>query len=168
MSPVTLVVLPVFVSDCPASAPKLAAEPRSTVARLQAPVENVHVWFDESASPPRSLAPVVIVAVYDELTPNGASGVKIAVSPELSTTVPAIQLRPCETRKVPMLIVAGSIGLLKVAVGCLLPETFIAGSRGVVDSTTGGPAGVGVGVALFVGVGDAPPPPIGNSTIWRP
>src|SRR5712692_7718176 len=64
----------------------------------------------------RSLAPVVIVAVYTVLSRRLLPGVKVAISPVVSrATVPATALGPISV-KVEVLMVAGFICLLKVAV----------------------------------------------------
>jgi hypothetical protein len=82
---------------------------------------KVHTKLLASALPAVSLAEVVIVAVYATLVASpGLLGVKIAILFGASkVTVPATALVPT-TVKVAVLIVKGSIALVKVAVIFLL------------------------------------------------
>src|SRR5271157_428694 len=78
------------------------------------PVEKVHTKLLASALPARSLAPVVIVAVYALPVVRADNGVAVATKPTFVTRT-GILVDPCCKTKVVLLIVAGSITLLNVA-----------------------------------------------------
>jgi len=111
---------------------------RTPVARLAGtveitvggPVVNVHTKFAARGLPPGSVAPVVIVAVYRVKAASEAVGVKVAVEPEY-VTAPATAVTPGPISvNVVVLIVAGAITELKVAVTTVLRRMGGAPSRG--------------------------------------
>jgi hypothetical protein len=103
-----------------------------------APVVKLHAKLAASALPPGSLAPVVIVAEYKVLEARGVVGVKVAVVPA-RPAVPATAAPPGPVRvKVVVLIVAGAMTELNVAVTVVLGTTFTAPLAGVTDRTRGG------------------------------
>jgi hypothetical protein len=95
-----------------------------------------------SALPPGSVAPVVIVATNKVLAASVVVGVKVAVAP-LRVTDPATAPPGPVTVKDAILIDAGAITVLKVAVTVLLRATFTAPLSGVTEVTVGG-NGLGV------------------------
>jgi hypothetical protein len=88
------------------------------------------------------LAPVVICAVYVVLIASGLVGAKVAVVPVAAyVTVPGTGVAPCARVKVVVVIVAGSIALLNVAVTLRLTDTLMSLLAGLVEVTVGGPDG---------------------------
>jgi hypothetical protein len=80
---------------------------------------------------------LVIVAVYVVLYARTAAGVSVAVLPE-DETAPAIAVPPGPVSvKVELVIVAGLIAMLKVAVTVVLTTTSVAPWAGVTDTTPG-------------------------------
>src|SRR2546426_191838 len=107
------------------------------------PVVKVHGFGAEppfaTALPPGSLAPVVMEAVNAVFAARLAVGAKVAVLFVASyVTPPATADPPLVTRKVAGVIVARSIGLLKVAVIFLLIGTAMTLFTGFVELTVGG------------------------------
>src|ERR1022692_3090871 len=89
-----------------------------------------------TASPERSLAPVVMVATKEVPGARVLDGAKVAVAP-IKVTAPGTVTPPCFKVKVDVLIVAGSIGSLKVAESLLLMGTPLDPTEGVTEITTG-------------------------------
>ena len=86
--------------------------------------------------PARSLAPVVIVAVYVVPDKRLAEGVKYAVLAAY-VIIPVSEVAPCFKVKVVAVRVNGFIGTLKVAVIILLRTTPVTRSNGSVENTVG-------------------------------
>jgi hypothetical protein len=80
---------------------------------------KVHVLSAANGIPARSMAAVVIVAVYGVLAARSLVGSKVATEP-MEVTVPETGVAPCFKVKLVAVIVAGSIASLKVAVTFLL------------------------------------------------
>jgi hypothetical protein len=119
---------------------KVPADPRLTgPVPVVVPVIKVHTLFAAKALPERSLAPVVTVAVNVALAVRLALGVNVAiVHPELQVTVPVTLVVPGPASvKVNVLIVAGSIPVLKVALTAWLMFTPVAALSGAVEVTVG-------------------------------
>jgi hypothetical protein len=107
-----------------------------------AAVVNVQMKLLASAVSVRSMAPVVIVAVYTVLDARLAAGVKVATEPAATYVTAPITATPPGpvTAKVIGLIVAGFIATLKVAVRAWLMGTPVAPLAGMVKMTVGGVA----------------------------
>jgi hypothetical protein len=119
---------------------KVPADPRLTdPVPVVVPVIKVHTLFAANALPKRSLAPVVTLAVNWALVARLAVGVNVAiVHPELQLTVPFTLVVPGPASvKVNVLIVAGSMPVLKVALIVWLMFTPVAVSAGAVEVTVG-------------------------------
>jgi hypothetical protein len=116
-------------------------------------VVNVHglgTAPDTNALPAKSVAAVVIVAVYWSPAVRLAVGVKVAIVFEASmVTVPgtlvpltvSLSVNVSNAPGVAETIVAGTIALLNVAVTLLLIATFMARSAGTVSVTVGAVSG---------------------------
>ena len=96
-----------------------------------AAVVKVQMKLFASASPARSVVPVVIVAVYTVLDAKLAAGVNVATEPASTyVTAPVTATPPGPVNvKVAPLIVAGFIASLKVAVSAWLIGTLVAPLR---------------------------------------
>ena len=103
------------------------------------PVVKVQVCAIASGFPAKSLAAVVIVAVNKTPVANALVGVNVAVAPISEyVTVPGTGVIPGPVRlKVNPVMVAESIGSLKVAVTFWLVATVGARSAGIVEMTVG-------------------------------
>ena len=113
-----------------------------SVVSVVVPVVKFHVLAAAIALPALSLAPVVIVALYAVLAaklPTG--GVNIATFPVSSSptvpTTPTAGTADVATVNVVVLIVAGFIASLKLAVILLLSATAVAAVTGTVEVTVG-------------------------------
>jgi hypothetical protein len=117
-----------------------------------ADVVNVHTKFAANVLPNVSAAPVVMVAVNDELEASAAVGVNVATLVAATyVTAPATGVLPEVTVNVVLLIVPGFIGLLKVAVTiAVFGQTSNEPFGGVTAVTVGGFVGL-------VGATGAPP-----------
>ena len=102
------------------------------------PVVKLQMSSVASGVPSRSSTPVVIVAVYGVLGARLFKGVKVAMVPVTSReTVPVTGKPALVTEKVAVLMVVGSMAVLKVAL-IPLPHTPAALLTGFVESTVGG------------------------------
>ena len=101
-----------------------------------APVVKLHTLLAARALPAKSLAPVVIVAVYKVLAARLDAGVKVAATPT-EVTVPETDVVPCIKVKVAVLSVEGSIASVKVTVIALLVATPVALTSGNSELTMG-------------------------------
>ena len=102
------------------------------------PVVKLHISGVANGVLARSSAPIVIVTVYGVLGARLLNGVKVAMVPVTSReTVPVTDNPPAVTKKVAVLIVVGSMGVLKVALIPLVhtPRALLVG---FVESTVGG------------------------------
>src|SRR3990170_4300317 len=136
----TIAVVPVVEIDVFPRITKLPAVPRTTGAGPSDPVEpvvNPHTKLAASALPARSLAPVVIVAVYTVVAVRLLTGLKAAVRPAY-VTVPDTGVVPCFRVNVAVVIVKGSIASLNVARIFVLIGTPVAAEAGDVKLTRGG------------------------------
>jgi hypothetical protein len=128
-------VTPVFVRMAkPAAVP--SATGAGPPAAAPVPVVKLQVLSTANGLPARSLAPVVIVAVYEVLAARLLAGSKVATEP-VEVTDPETGVAPCFKVKLVAVIVAGSIASLKVAVRFLLTTTPVAVSTGSVELTVG-------------------------------
>jgi hypothetical protein len=110
----------------------------TTVGADPVPVVKVQTLSAAIALPLTSLAPVVIVAVYNVSGVRLPVGVKVAVRPLAErATVPAMSVPPVATVKVVVVIVAGSIAVLKFAVMDESIATPWAPAAGTVELTVG-------------------------------
>jgi hypothetical protein len=107
-----------------------------TVGADPVPVVKLQTLSAANALPLRSLAPVVIVAVYSVSGVRSASGVKVAVWPE-ATTVPDMEVPAVATVKVVVVTVAVSIAWLKFAMIVVSTATPVAPAAGTVELTVG-------------------------------
>ena len=130
----------------------LIAEMVGGVTSAVAAVVNDQLAFAASALPARSVAAVVIVAVYCVFAVSAAAGVTITVLP-FTATVPAIRAPVPVRTSVTLAVVsvAFAIGSENVASTVGSSATDIAPSAGIVDVTVGATLSVG-GAATVVNV----------------
>jgi hypothetical protein len=103
-------------------------------------VVKLQTEFSASGWPDESLAPVVIVAVCALLAARECEGAKVAVVPE-EVTVPTTGVDPCFNMNVVVVIVEGSIAVLKVAITFVLIGVPATTKAGELDVTVGADAG---------------------------
>src|ERR1022692_2451610 len=131
---VTVRLLPVATPPVPFAG--LVETATGRVVPTVAPVVKSHTKLLATALPERSLAPVVMVATKEVPGARVLDGAKVAVAP-IKVTAPGTVTPPCFKVKVDVLIVAGSIGSLKVAESLLLMGTPLDPTEGVTEITTG-------------------------------
>jgi hypothetical protein len=156
-SPVTIVGPILLTTGVAPRIPKLQAAPNASAPAGGAHgivVVNVHIFLAPKALPNASVAPVVTVAVNVVFAIRLAEGVNVAISvDELYVTCPETFVEPGPVNvKVALLIVAGFIALLNVAVmRSVFGQTRVDASSGVTDVTVGGVKGsVGLPVPAFL------------------
>jgi hypothetical protein len=131
----------VLVTVEPAKIPKPQPGVPNAMGPAQAVVAvvNIHVKSAASPLPNWSCAAVVIVAVYCVFSASGLVGLKVAmVSVESMETVPTTGVVPAANLKVPVVIVAGFMALLNVAVTTAPWQTPVAPPNGITETTVGG------------------------------
>jgi hypothetical protein len=101
------------------------------------PVVKLHTKLFVSGVPIVSVAPVVMVAVYSELAASRNVDVKVAVVPEYETVPDTGAPFGSVTRNVLVLMAAGFMALLKVAVISVATGTAVAPLDGETATTTG-------------------------------
>jgi len=146
----------------PAKIPKPQALPNAMAPwQGAAAVVNIQVKSAARPFPNVSFAPVVIVAVYAVFSARGLEGVNVATMPvEPRATVPLTAVVPAASLNVPVLMVAGFITLLNVAVTMAPWQTPVAAPTGTTETAAGGVKGE---VAPPVLLSESPHPAIATA-----